>query len=157
MGLPVQQGQFQNLFRIATRGAAALALAALAACGGGSGEAASAASPNISAGTTATGTNYAAQPAPVLITMADLPYVDPAPLQKMMAQDDQTYAAMLANEWPRVENTLHQYIPPNVDFGFPTPMSFTGPWAVCMSQHYAPACREHMNSLIGLMNSKRPT
>jgi len=37
----------------------------------------------------------------------------------------------------------------------PTPQSFSGPWYSCMNLHGTPACREAMNSMIGLMRGKQ--
>lgn len=94
--------------------------------------------------------------APTLITLGDLAYVDPAPLSQLMAMSDADFQMMLSNEWPRVQKLLHDYIAPGVAFDFPTPMGFIGPWQSCMTQHTTAACREHINQLISLMNSKAP-
>lgn len=93
----------------------------------------------------------------VHISGLNLPYVDPQPLRTMMALDDAAYEAMLANDWPRVEGVLHQYIPPHVVLMPPTPMGFSGPWYSCLGFHTRLACREAMNAMIGLMVSKQPS
>ncbi|WP_460844436.1 hypothetical protein [Noviherbaspirillum agri] len=92
----------------------------------------------------------------VHISGLNLPYVDPEPLRTMMAMDDAAYESMLANEWPRVQGVMHQYIPPHVVLMPPTPLGFSGPWYSCLDTHGRLACREAMNSMIGLMSSKAP-
>jgi len=92
----------------------------------------------------------------VHISGLNLPYVDPQPLRTMMAMDDAAYESMLANEWPRVQGVMHQYIPPHVVLMPPTPLGFSGPWYSCLSAHTRLACREAMNSMTGLMSSKAP-
>lgn len=92
----------------------------------------------------------------VHISGLNLPYVDPQPLRTMMALDDAAYESMLANDWPRVQGILHQYIPPHVVLMPPTPMGFSGPWYSCLDFHTRVACREAMNLMIGLMASKQP-
>jgi hypothetical protein len=90
----------------------------------------------------------------VRISSLNLPYVDPAPLRTMMAMDDASYEAMLANEWPRVQGVMYQYIPPHVVLMPPTPLGFSGPWYSCLQSPNRLACREAMNNMIGLMSSK---
>lgn len=89
------------------------------------------------------------------MSLADLPYRDPQPLVDFMAMSDADYQARLSSDWPSVENLLHQYIPANVQL-YPVPMGFYGPMQSCLQQHGLAACREYMNSLIGLMRSKQP-
>lgn len=92
----------------------------------------------------------------VQISSLALPYVDPQPLRTMMAMDDASYESMLANEWPRVEGVLLQYIPAHVVLMPPTPLGFQGPWYSCLRDHTRLACREAMNNMIGLMTGKQP-
>lgn len=91
----------------------------------------------------------------VHISSLALPYVDPAPLAAMMQLDDAAYEAMLQNEWPRVEAEMLRYIPAHVVLYPPTPNGFSGPWYSCLDFHTRLACREAMNSMIGLMRSKQ--
>lgn len=89
----------------------------------------------------------------VWLTLQDLPWVDPAPLQEMMARDDAAYQQLMTNEPDRVRQTLLTYIPAHVVL-FPAPHGFTGPWYACLQQPAPSACREAMNLTIGLMNGK---
>ncbi len=95
--------------------------------------------------------------APILIQLSDLPFRDPAPLMALNGLSDTDLAARLSNDWTSVESVLRLYIPANVDFGFPVPLGFYGPWVSCLQQHGLPACREHLTQLIGVMESKRPS
>lgn len=90
------------------------------------------------------------------MSLADLPYRDPKPLQDLMALSDADYQNQLTNNWPYVGGLLDQYIPPNVTL-YPVPLGFYGPMVACKEQHGLLACREHMSQLIGLMQSKAPT
>jgi len=90
----------------------------------------------------------------VHISGLNLPYVDPQPLSSMLALDDAAYETMLVNEWPRVQAVMHQYLPPHVVLMPPTPHGFSGPWYACLNAPARIACREAMNSMVGLMNSK---
>lgn len=89
------------------------------------------------------------------MSLEQLPYCDPAPLVEMMAMDDAAYQNRLSNHWPEVEGLLHRYIPPNVTV-FPAPRFFSGVMSSCLQQHGLVACREYMNQLIGLNQSKQP-
>jgi len=90
----------------------------------------------------------------VTMSLTDLPYKDPQPLVDFMAMNDADYQAQLSGNWPYVENLLHQYIPANVQL-YPVSLGFYGPMQSCLQQHGLAACREYMNSLIGLMRSKQ--
>lgn len=94
--------------------------------------------------------------APILIQLSDLPFRDPAPLAAVNGLSDADLQARLTSDWPAIEKLLHLYIPANVDFGFPVPLGFYGPWQSCLQGHGLAACREHMTQLIGVMESKRP-
>jgi hypothetical protein len=89
-----------------------------------------------------------------LITLDDIDYRKPDKLVEMMALDDTAYQNLLANDWKRVESTLHKFIPAGVDFAPPVPLAFYGPWKSCLTTHFPAACREHTTQLIGLMQSK---
>ncbi|WP_019140963.1 hypothetical protein [Noviherbaspirillum massiliense] len=90
----------------------------------------------------------------VLVSFTNLPYVDPQPLIALVQRDDASFDAMLANDWPRVESTMHLYVPANVVLDFPTPLGFYGPWYDCLGTHTRPSCREGMNYMIGFMQNK---
>lgn len=89
----------------------------------------------------------------VWLTLQDLPWVDPAPLQEMVARDDTAYQQLMTAEPDRVRQTLLTYIPAHVVL-FPAPHGFTGPWYACLQQPAPGPCREAMNLTIGLMNGK---
>ncbi|RJF97306.1 DUF4214 domain-containing protein [Noviherbaspirillum saxi] len=89
----------------------------------------------------------------VLLTLDDLPYVDPQPLVAMMQLDETSYRQMLANEAERVRQTMVTYIPNHVAL-YPAPMGFTGPWYSCVGTPSYVACRDSMNSMIAIMNSR---
>lgn len=153
--------ELETVLKRAATGFTAIAVASmLTACGGSSAQDAdqfhSTGASTVSADSTAAAPDGGTQTEPKLITLADLPYVDPQPLDQMLAMNDAGFASMLASQWPQVETVLHTYIPPDVDFNFPTPMGFIGPWKSCMTEHSPAACREHMNQLASLMRSKRP-
>jgi hypothetical protein len=93
---------------------------------------------------------------PKLITLADLPYVDPGPLISLVNLPDPLLQDRLTNHWPETEDLLHKYIPAGVDFAPGVPLGFYGPWKSCLTQHGLLACREHMSQLISLENSKAP-
>jgi hypothetical protein len=92
-----------------------------------------------------------------LITLDDLAYRKPDKLIELQTLNDADFANLLATDWKHVENTLQKYIPAGVDFDFPVPLGFYGPWKGCMTTHYPAACREHIALLIGLMESKAKT
>jgi hypothetical protein len=135
----------------------------LVACGGGGG------SPDSSTGSTITASESTPvqqapasscagdtlENAPVTMSLEELPYCDPAPLIEMVAMDPAAYDNMLMNDWAYVEDKLHKYIPPNVTL-YPAPRAFYGVMASCLEQHGTIACREYMNSLIGVNNNKTP-
>jgi hypothetical protein len=91
---------------------------------------------------------------PVTMSLEELPYCDPAPLEEMMAMDDPSYQNQLSNHWPDVESLLHRYIPPHVTV-YPAPRNFIGAMDSCLQQHGLLACREYMNQLIGLNKGKQ--
>lgn len=91
----------------------------------------------------------------VTMSLEELPYCDPAPLEEMMAMDDAAYQNQLSNHWPDVEQLLYRYIPPNVTV-YPAPRNFSGAMASCLQQHGLTACREYMTQLIGLNKGKQP-
>lgn len=88
------------------------------------------------------------------MSLEEIPYCDPAPLQEMMAMDDASYQNQLSNHWPDVEQLLYRYIPPNVTV-YPAPRNFSGAMTSCLQQHGLLACREYMQLLIGLNEGKQ--
>lgn len=89
----------------------------------------------------------------VWLTLEDLPWVDPAPLQEMMRLDDANYQQLLSEEPQRVRDTMLTYVPAHVLL-FPAPRGFTGPWYACLDAPTPGSCREAMSLAIGLMQSK---
>ncbi|HVL75441.1 MAG TPA: hypothetical protein VM406_05450, partial [Noviherbaspirillum sp.] len=87
------------------------------------------------------------------LRLVDLPFVDPEPLAEMMRLDDASYSRLMTDEPERVRQTMYRYAPANVVL-FPAPLGFVGPWDSCLQQPALLACREAMNNMIGLMNSK---
>gem|GEM_PF-2891081 len=156
--------------RISARVATVFLSTLITACGGGSDAGAAAnqnalsgSSGSVQAADTSTQTQTQTQnqtqnqtQTSVTMSLADLPYKDPQPLVDMMAMNDADYQNQLSSNWPTVENMLQQYIPPNVQL-YPVPLGFYGPMDSCLQQHGLAACREYMNSLIGLMRSKQPS
>ncbi len=53
------------------------------------------------------------QPTTILRTLAQIPYRDPAPLERLLGLDDTAWCAALA-DWPSIDALLGQYIPPAV-------------------------------------------
>lgn len=85
------------------------------------------------------------------IPLNNLPYVDPQPLVDMTQLDAASFERMIAEDWPRVEAVLRQYVPANVVFYPPTPLGFHAAWSGCIGSRIPVACRESMNYLIAVM------
>jgi hypothetical protein len=89
-----------------------------------------------------------------LITLDDIEFRKPDKLIKLIQLSDADFENLLANDWKHVEKLLQKYIPAGVDFAPPVPLGFYGPWKSCLTTHFPLACREHINQLIALMESK---
>jgi hypothetical protein len=91
----------------------------------------------------------------VHISLSHLPYVDPQTLEDLTAQDNVAFADMVANDWPKVESAIRMYVPATVIFYPPTPLGFHAAYDACIGGHNPVGCRETMNYLIGVMQSKQ--
>lgn len=137
----------------------------VAACGGGGGdgtqnsgadqESTVVASTAPSNSSSASCSDSIAASGQITMSLEEIPYCDPAPLEEMMAMDDASYQNQLSNHWTDVEKLLHRYIPPNVTV-YPAPRNFIGAMDSCLQLHGLSACREYMNQLIGLNKGKQP-
>ncbi|MFC7515263.1 DUF4214 domain-containing protein [Herbaspirillum sp. GCM10030257] len=89
----------------------------------------------------------------VTLQVSDLPYVDPQPLVTMMQMDEASYRQMLLSEPARVRQAMQTYIPAHVSL-YPVSLGFSGEWYACVSEMNYIACRDMMNAMIAIMNSR---
>lgn len=90
------------------------------------------------------------------LTLAQLPYQDPRPLDALLALDEPRFATTIVNNWPQVQSTLARYIPPGVSIDQPS-FFFASNGTLCLSAHQPVACRVYIDFLAHLMRSKQPT
>lgn len=59
-------------------------------------------------------TNNRRQPRTLLMTLEQLPYRDPSPIDNLLRMDETQLRTQLANNWPQIDSLLNQYIAWNV-------------------------------------------
>lgn len=94
-------------------------------------------------------------PAAQAVTLQELPYRNPAPLDALVALNDARFAATLASQWPSVERTIAAYLPAGAAIAGTSPFADTS-YARCMRTHEAGPCRLLMDLLSFEMKARRP-
>jgi hypothetical protein len=89
------------------------------------------------------------------LTLAQLPYQDPRPLNSLLALDEPHFAATITNSWSQVERTLARYISASVSIDQPS-FFFSSNRTLCTRTHQPNACRVYLDFLAFLMRSKQP-
>lgn len=92
---------------------------------------------------------------PQILTLAQLPYQDPRPLETLLALDESRFATLVMNNWPQVERSLGRIIPAGVSIDQPS-FFFSSNGTLCTSAHQPVACRVYLDFLAVLMRSKQP-
>ncbi len=89
------------------------------------------------------------------VTLQQLPYRNPAPLDGLLALDDAHFAATLSAQWPAVSRTMASYLPAGATLARTSTFADTR-YALCVRAHEPGACRLLMNLLSFEMKSRRP-
>lgn len=89
------------------------------------------------------------------VTLPELPYRNPAPLDALVALDDARFASTLALQWPAVERTIASYLPAGSSLSGVSAFADTS-YARCMRTHDAGSCRLLLDLLSFEMKSRRP-
>ncbi len=88
------------------------------------------------------------------LSLAELPYQDPRPLEELLARDEISFNNSLQRDWPRTLRTLELYIPAGVEIT-PSSLLFSILRQRCTRQREPAACRLYMDFLSFLMKQKR--
>lgn len=101
--------------------------------------------------------NNRRQPRTLFKTLNQLAYVNPAPLDALLAMNEAQLRAHLSGTWPQVNGLLNQYI--NWNIALAGAISFARARLDCQS--WMPGeyfmCRNYMTNLSALMHSKAPS
>ena len=89
------------------------------------------------------------------VTLQELPYRNPAPLDALVALNDARFAATLASQWPSVERTITSYLPGGGPLAGVSSFADTS-YARCMRAHEPGPCRLLLDLLSFEMKSRRP-
>ncbi len=89
------------------------------------------------------------------VTLQQLPYRNPAPLDALLALDDARFAATLSSQWSTVDRTISAYLPAGASLGGTSLFADTS-YARCMRAHEAGACRLLMDMLAFEMRLRWP-
>ncbi len=96
----------------------------------------------------------AASAAPA-VTLQELPYRQPAPLDALLALNDARFAATVASQWPMVERTIAAYLPAGAALTGTSPFADTS-YARCVRTHEPGPCRLLMDLLSFEMKARQP-
>lgn len=97
------------------------------------------------------------QPGTLFRTLSQLAYLNPAPLDALLAMDEAQLRAQLSGNWPQINGLLNQYI--NWNIALAGAISFARSRLDCqawMTGEYF-MCRNYINNLSALMHSKAPS
>ena len=89
------------------------------------------------------------------VTLQELPYRSPAPLDNLLALNDTRFAATLTSQWPLVERTIAAYLPAGAALSGTSAFADTS-YARCMRAHEPGPCRLLMDLLSSEMKARRP-
>ncbi len=89
------------------------------------------------------------------VTLQELPYRNPAPLDALVALNDARFATTLASQWPAVSRTIASYLPAGATLTRTSPFADTS-YARCVRAREPGACRLLMDLLSGEMKSRQP-
>lgn len=89
------------------------------------------------------------------VTLRELPYRNPAPLDALVALNDARFTATLASQWPSVERTITSYLPGGGPLAGASSFADTS-YARCMRAHEPGPCRLLLDLLSFEMKSRRP-
>ncbi len=89
------------------------------------------------------------------VTLQELPYRPPAPLDALLALNDARFAATVASQWPLVERTISSYLPGGATLAGTSTFADTS-YARCMRAHEPGPCRLLMDLLSFEMKARRP-
>ena len=96
-------------------------------------------------------------PTTLFRTLTQIPYRDPAPIDKLLAFSENDLRAQLSNNWTQINNLLNQYISSNIAIA--GNIAFAASRLDC--QAWMPGdyfmCKNYLNNLASLMRSKRPS
>lgn len=88
------------------------------------------------------------------LTLDELPYQDPRPLDALLIRDDIAFKATLQRDWLRTLRMLDRYLPAGVQIA-PASLWFNSIRQRCTQQREPAACRLYMDFLSFLMKQKR--
>ncbi len=89
------------------------------------------------------------------VTLQELPYRNPAPLEALVAQSDARLASTLTTQWPSVERTISAYFPGGAALSGASVFADAA-YARCLRLRDAVACRLLMDLLALEMKARRP-
>ncbi len=89
------------------------------------------------------------------VTLQELPYRNPAPLDALVALNDARFTATLASQWPSVERTIASYLPGGGPLAGASSFADTS-YARCTRAHEPVPCRLLLDLLSFEMKSRRP-
>jgi hypothetical protein len=89
------------------------------------------------------------------VTLSQLPYQDPRPLENLLAMDELRFGTTIAGAWPQTERMLARYVPPSVTIDAPS-VFFSTVSVSCLSSRQPAACRAYIDFIAFLMRSKQP-
>lgn len=87
------------------------------------------------------------------LSLAELPYRDPRPLDTLLARDDLSFNNSLQRDWPRILRMLESYVPASLQIT-PSSVLFSTLRQRCIQQRESAACRLYMDFLSFLMKQK---
>ena len=88
------------------------------------------------------------------LSLAELPYRDPRPLDALLARDEIQLNTSLQRDWPRLQRTLESYVPASVQIAPPSVL-FSTLRQRCMQRRESADCRLYMDFLSFLMKQKQ--
>lgn len=88
------------------------------------------------------------------LSLADLPYRDPRPLDALLSRDDAAFQSAIQQDWPRIERTLARFVPLRAKVASSS-VFFDTMRQRCAQQQEPAACRLTMDFLSFQMKQKR--
>ena len=89
------------------------------------------------------------------LTLAQLPYEDPRPLDQVLALDERRFGEAMMKSWPQLQKMFARYIPAGVTVDAPS-LFFRNVSTSCLIARQAWACRLYADFLSFLMTSRQP-
>lgn len=98
--------------------------------------------------------NFAPVVSAQVLSLSELPYQDPAPLDALLALNENRFSSAIQSAWPQTEKTLLRYVKPGMVI-HDSSLFFGFVLNSCLTAHQISSCRLYMDFLSWLMKSKR--